>query len=87
MSIIGFEVLPKTNLKQIEKAFGRPNVKEYRVQYMTINNKRFAQFHVRHSNFMPVQKDENIELQRWLQDVTKLGLITRLDKLQEVEHL
>ena len=84
MSIIGFEVLPQTNLKQIEKAFGRPNVKEYRVDYMTIDNKRFAQFHVRHSNFMPVTNNENIKLQKWLQNVTKLGLLTRLNKLQEV---
>tara|TARA_Y100000593_G_scaffold20531_1_gene41334 strand:- start:130 stop:393 length:264 start_codon:yes stop_codon:yes gene_type:complete len=84
MSVLGLQVLKNTSLQEIEKAFGRPEVKEYGVDYLELDNKRYAQFFVHHSDMTPITKEENIKLQRWLQNITKLPNITRLNKLQEV---
>ena len=87
MSVIGIEVLKNTNLQKIEKAFGRPNVPEYAVDYMTIGNKRYAQFSVHHSNGMPVTIEENVNMQLYLEKLTQIGNLERLQKLQEIEYV
>ena len=84
MSVLGLQVLKDTTLQEIEMAFGRPEVKEYGVDYLELDDKRFAQFFVHHSDMTPIRKEENINLQTWLQNITKLPNITRLNKLQEV---
>lgn len=84
MLVLGLQVLKNTSLQQIEKAFGRPEVKEYGVDYLEFDDKRFAQFFVHHSDMTPITKEENIKLQTWLENITKLPNTIRLNKLQEV---
>ena len=64
MSVLGLQVLKNTSLQQIEKAFGRPEVKEYGVDYLEFDDKRFAQFFVHHSDMTPITKEENIKLSK-----------------------
>ena len=84
MSVLGLQILSNTTLKDIEKAFGRPDVVEYGVDYIDLDEKRYAQFFVHHSDFTPITEEENIKLQSWLKNITKLPNKIRLDKLQEV---
>ena len=84
MLVLGLQVLKNTSLQQIDMGFGRPEVKEYGGDYLEFDDKRFAQFFVHHSDMTPITKEENIKLQKWLQNITKLPNITRLNKLQEV---
>ena len=84
MSVLGLEILSNTTLKDIEKAFGRPDVVEYGVDYIYLDEKRYAQFFVHHSDFTPITEKENIKLQTWLENITKLPNTIRLNKLQEV---
>lgn len=87
MSVIGIEVLKNTNLQKIEKAFGRPNVPEYAVDYIQMDKRRFAQFFVHHSNGTPITIQENVNLQLWLEKLTQYGNLERLQKLQELENV
>jgi hypothetical protein len=84
MSVLGLEILSNTTLKDIEKAFGRPDVVEYGVDYIDLDEKRYAHFFVHHSDFTPITEKENIKLQTWLENITKLPNTIRLNKLQEV---
>ena len=84
MSFLGLQVLKDTTLQEIEMAFGRPDVKEYGVDYLELDDKRYAQFFIHHSNMTPITSEENRKLQTWLKNITKLPNITRLNKLQEV---
>ena len=65
MSVLGLQVLKNTSLQEIEKAFGRPEVKEYGVDYLELDNKRYAQFFVHHSDMTPITKEENINYRKW----------------------
>tara|TARA_Y100001938_G_scaffold4387_2_gene5531 strand:- start:7356 stop:7625 length:270 start_codon:yes stop_codon:yes gene_type:complete len=87
MSVIGIEVLKNTNLEKIEKAFGRPNVQEYAVDYINLDKKRYAQFFVHHSDGRPITIQENINLQLWLEKLTQQGNLERLQKLGEQENV
>ena len=86
MSVIGLQVLKNTNLEQIEKAFGRPNVKEYGVVYIQLDDRRYAQFFIHHSDRTPITKEENLILQSWLKRLSEMGNLERLQKLGEIKN-